>query len=311
MEILLGSVVCLGVALLVLLWSPGGSTVRRRLDALAAPELPRGALLEKSFLERGLTPFVRFLSDAAGAVTPEVQRVALIRRLQHAGFNREHALEILLAAKVLGLAAGLATGWVLATSATSAGGSNALLGIVAGMAAAAIGLLAPDLWLRSRVARRKREIVNSLPHVVDLVTACVEAGLSFDAALYQVLPTLGVSDAAIREELGWYLADVGMGQSRQEALADLAERCGTDELKGLVAAILQGDQLGQGVGTTLRAQSLHLRIRRRQHAQEEAMKAPVKMLVPLVFFVFPAMFVVILGPATLQMVDILGRMVKQ
>lgn len=304
MEPIFAVLAALAVGTVVFLLSPGGQKARDRLEALAASETPRALLLEKSFLERGRTPFVRYLAEVASAITPEGQRARLVRSLQQAGFNRDGALEVLLAAKVAALMGAIAAGWLI-------GASTPAAGWLVGALCAAGGLLGPDIWLRSRIERRKAAIANSLPHVVDLLTACVEAGLGFDAALQQILPALGDADAPLKEELAWYLSDVGLGQPRQQALEDMAERCGVDELRGLVAAILQGDRLGQGIGMTLRAQSQHLRIRRRQRAQEEAMEAPVKMLVPLVFCIFPAMFVVILGPAALQLADVLGEMVRR
>ena len=304
MEIVVAICLVAAVMVVAFLWSPRGAQMRQRLDELASAEVtPREIMLQKSFLERGLAPFIRFLAEAARAFTPETQRMALLRSLQQAGFNRRYALEVLLAFKAFALLLGAVVVWVLA-------GTTPAITWSAGLLVAAVGLCGPTFWLSSRISRRKASIVRSLPQVVDLVTACVEAGMSFDAAVQHVVPTLSEADAPLRDELAMYLADVGMGQSRQDALGDLAARCGVDELQGLVAAVLQGDQLGQGIGTTLRAQSVHLRMRRRQRAQEEAMKAPVKMLVPLVFFVFPAMFVVILGPAVLQLTDVLGSMAK-
>ncbi|MNL29477.1 Bacterial type II secretion system protein F domain protein [compost metagenome] len=169
-----------------------------------------------------------------------------------------------------------------------------------------LGILVPDAWLKSRIARRQDAIIGSLPDILDLITAGTEAGLSFDAAVQRIVARPGEADRVLKGELARYLSDVRLGQPRSEALLALGSRCGVDDVKGLIAALMQADQLGVGVGGILRAQSLHLRTRRRQRAQEAAMKAPVKMLFPLVFFIFPAMFVVILGPTALRLIDQFG-----
>ncbi|MGE5707799.1 MAG: type II secretion system F family protein, partial [Bacteroidota bacterium] len=174
--------------------------------------------------------------------------------------------------------------------------------MVGGLATLA-GFIGPDKWLDRKIAKRQEAIGRSLPDTLDLITAGSEAGLSFDAAVQRIVARTGQADQELRAEFARYLADVGLGQSRSDALADLACRCGVDDMKAIVAALLQADQLGVGVGSVLRVQSSGLRTRRRQRAQEEAMKAPIKMLFPMVFFIFPAIFVIILGPAGIQIMD--------
>ncbi len=278
-DILLLAVVCAGVTLAVLIGPPAGAIVRRRLGSLDGP---RAALLAPPFRERVLAPAIGRLIGLAGRLTPGGMREAAARRLLQAGFPAERWLGRYLAIRALACVLGLG-----------------------------VGILVPELWLTARIARRRAHLADSLPYVVDLLTACVEAGLGFDAAVGQVVRALGPQDAAIRQELKAYLADVGLGRSRREALADLAERCGIREAAGLVAAVQQGEQLGRGIGLTLRSQSRHLRTRRRQRAQEAAMKAPVRMLLPLVLCIFPAMFIVILGPAAIQLSDVLGQVIQR
>ncbi|MNY46529.1 Bacterial type II secretion system protein F domain protein [compost metagenome] len=150
--------------------------------------------------------------------------------------------------------------------------------------------------------------MRSLPDTLDLVTSSVEAGLSFDSSVLRIVGRESAHGQEIREELGRYMTDVRMGRTRAEALNDLSRRCGVNDLEGVVAALIQADHLGVGVGQVLRTQSLHLRNKRRQRAQEAAMKAPIKMLFPLVFFIFPAMFIVTLGPAILRIMDTFQNM---
>ncbi|MBM3269635.1 MAG: type II secretion system F family protein [Candidatus Sericytochromatia bacterium] len=294
------SCLCALAITVALFWSPRRDAIAARALELAddGDPMPREALLQRSFVERGVAPVVKAFADAARTFTPANRRAAIQREFTQAGIRHRHAVEFFLAVKAAALAAGLLLAW---PAATGSGGVGVLLGAVT----AAGGFVGPDLWLRGKAEARKAQLVRSLPQALDLITSCVEAGLGFDAAIQQILPALGPSDAELKSELTRFLADVSMGQSRFEALTDLAERCGIDEMKGLVAAILQSDMLGQGIGTCLRAQSLHLRTRRRQRAQEESMKAPVKMLIPLVTCIFPALFVVILGPAAIRIVDTL------
>lgn len=293
-----GFIFLVAAGLLVWVLLSGERTVRERVQTLSSKEglVPRSVLLERSFGERILYPAIRVLAKAGARLTPASQRKKAQLRLQQAGLKGEGAMQAMLAARGLGLVAGALAGWGIAMVQPRAG-------LIAGGIIMLIGVLGPDMWLKAQIAKRQDAIIRSLPDVLDLVTAGTEAGLSFDAAVQRISARPGESDRVLKEELGRYLADVRLGQARSEALMDLGRRCGVDDMKGLVAALLQADQLGVGVGSILRAQSQHLRTRRRQRAQEAAMKAPIKMLFPLVFFIFPAMFVVILGPAALRLID--------
>lgn len=178
------------------------------------------------------------------------------------------------------------------------GGGGALL--VPGFAA--FGLAAPLVWLGGRVTRRQRRLNRELPDVLDLVVVSVEAGLGLEAALARITERGG---GPLVEELRRVLADMNLGSGRRRALQSLAARTGVPAIGALVSAILQAEQTGMGIAAVLRAQADHLRTLRRQRAEEAAMKAPLKMLFPLVFFIFPALFVVVLGPA---MIGILRTM---
>lgn len=287
----------------VLVWGlfGGDRSVRARVQALSIPQghAPRALLLESPLAARILYPAARVLMKTGASFTPATQRKRAQLRLQQAGLKGNRALKILLAAKGFGLVLGALAGW----GATLA---NPKVGLLVGGLIMLLGLLVPDAWIKSQIARRQDSIICSLPDILDLITAGTEAGLSFDAAAQRIAARPGEADRVLKEELARYLADVRLGQPRAEALLALGNRCGVDDVKGLIAALMQADQLGVGVGSILRAQSLHLRTRRRQRAQEAAMKAPIKMLFPLVFFIFPAMFVVILGPTALRLIDQFG-----
>lgn len=162
-----------------------------------------------------------------------------------------------------------------------------------------VGWLLPDLFLNSRIRQRKASVEKSLPDVLDLLTVSVEAGLGFEGALMKVAEkTRGV----LADEFVLMLQECHMGKPRREALRDLADRVGVDDLSSFCGSVILADTLGISIGNILRTQSRQMRLKKRQYTEELAMKAPVKMLFPMVFFIFPAIFIVLLGPAVLQII---------
>lgn len=157
----------------------------------------------------------------------------------------------------------------------------------------------PNLLLTQYTAKRKKEITDSLPDVLDLITVSVEAGLSFDGALIRLVDKMS---GILVDEFNKVLNETRMGKSRKKALRDMSVRCGVSDITTLVGAIIQADELGVSITNVLRIQSKQMRNKRRQRAQEKAMKAPVKMLFPLMIFIFPAIFAVLLGPAIIRMI---------
>lgn len=157
-----------------------------------------------------------------------------------------------------------------------------------------VGLYLPNFWLRSRITARQNAITRSLPDALDRMSICVDAGLGFEAALQKV-SLQGNSELA--QEFRAVINEIRLGVSRAEALRRLVERTAVDDLANFVAILIQADHLGIAIRDVLHSQSEQMRIRRRQRAEEAAHQAPVKMLFPLVFFIFPAMFAVILGPS--------------
>lgn len=166
-----------------------------------------------------------------------------------------------------------------------------------------VGMAGPMIWLRGRAARRQREIERALPDTLDLIVVSVEAGLGFEAALARIVDH---TEGPLSDELRRVLADVNLGLARREAMQSMARRARSAGVSSLVSAILQSERTGMGVGQVLRSQASHVRTLRRQRAEEAAMKAPLKMLFPLVFFIFPSLFVVVLGPAILSLMQQLG-----
>lgn len=158
------------------------------------------------------------------------------------------------------------------------------------------GILLPQMWLNQRVSQRQTKIIKSLPDAFDLITTCVEAGLGLDAALARVAEKV---EGPFAEELSRMLREIALGKMRKDALRELGERTGVPDLLTFVNAVIQAEQMGSSVGAVLRVQSEQLRVRRRQRAEAQAYKAPVKMIFPLVLCIFPTLFIVILGPAVI------------
>ena len=162
------------------------------------------------------------------------------------------------------------------------------------------GYILPQFSLSKKVQRRQEEIQLALPYAIDLLSISVEAGMGFDAAVGY---TMRKVKGALTEEFGKTLNEIRLGKPRLEALDDLGNRTGVEDLKIFITAVVHASRLGGSITNTLRIQADSMRVRRRQRAQEQAMKAPVKLVIPLVFFIFPALFVVILGPALLSVMQ--------
>jgi tight adherence protein C len=170
------------------------------------------------------------------------------------------------------------------------------------LALAAIGgYLLPEFWLTARVRNRQQQLRLSLPDCLDLLVVCVEAGLALDQAFMRVTQELRIVHRELCEELDLVNAEMRIGRSRIDALRELGDRTGVEDIKSLVAMLVQTDRFGTSIAQSLRVHSDELRTKRRQRAEEMAAKATVKMIPPLVFFVFPALFVVILGPAVISL----------
>jgi tight adherence protein C len=166
-----------------------------------------------------------------------------------------------------------------------------------------LGYMLPVMWLGRQITQRKNNITKALPDALDLLCISVEAGLAFDLALQRVTQKW---DDELAREFKRVLSDIRLGRSRREALKDLAQRTGVEDVQTFTAAIIQADQLGVSMSKILRLQADQMRVRRRQRAEEKAQQAPVKMLFPLVFLIFPALFVVILGPAVPRIMSAFG-----
>jgi tight adherence protein C len=168
------------------------------------------------------------------------------------------------------------------------------------------GYLLPDMWLTSRVRARQRRLRKALPDALDLLVICVEAGLGLDQALMKVSQDMRISHPELSEELQFVNLEMRIGKTRIDALRELARRSGLDDIKALVAMLIQTERFGTSIAQSLRVYSDDMRIKRRQRAEEMSAKTSVKMVPPLVFFIFPALMVVILGPAIIAIMKQLG-----
>ncbi len=166
-----------------------------------------------------------------------------------------------------------------------------------------LGYMLPVMWLGRQITGRKKAITKALPDALDLLCISVEAGLAFDLALQRVTQKW---DDELSREFKKVLSDIRLGRTRREALKDLAVRTGVEDIQTFTAAVIQADQLGVSMSKILRLQSDQMRVRRRQRAEELAQQAPIKMLFPMVFLIFPALFVVILGPAVPRIMSSFG-----
>jgi tight adherence protein C len=220
------------------------------------------------------------------------------RRLIRAGIRNENALKILYGAKaVCGVTFPLVM--ALAVSATSTDSTNKIAGV---LAACAAGFFLPNEYVRRMASKRQKEIARGLANSLDLLVVCVESGLGLDQAILQVSKELEHAHPEISEEFGFVNLELKAGKRRVDALRNLAERTGVDDLKKLVAVLIQADRFGTGVAQSLRAHSDFMRVQARQVAEEKAAKLGVKLIFPIFFCILPSLFVVTVGPVAVKIV---------
>jgi len=214
------------------------------------------------------------------------------RRLVQAGIRRRDAGVILNGVKVV-LAGALWVGFAV----TGYFATNPVLYV---LVAILLGALLPDMWLARAIRNRKDRIERSLPDCMDLSVVCVEAGLGLDQALMRIGQEFRLSHPDLSEELKLYGLEVNAGKKRADSLRNLASRTEVDDLKSLAAVLIQTDRFGTSVAQSLRVYAESMRTKRRQRAEERAAKMSIKMIPPLVFFIFPAIFIVVLGPGLIS-----------
>jgi tight adherence protein C len=176
---------------------------------------------------------------------------------------------------------------------------------------AVIGFYAPDMWVKMKVRHRRRKIFEGFPDALDLLVVCVEAGLGLDAALHKVAEEMQLTSPILSEELKRLDLGLRAGQSRQLALLSLSQRVDVEEVNNFVALLIQTERFGTSIAKSLRVHADAMRLKRRQVAEEKATKLPVKLLFPLLFFIFPGLFLVILGPGILRLMKVLTQIVTK
>ena len=255
--------------------------------------------LQQPFSQRVLLPLMRTLLGQIGKYGPKQSAERLRLSIQQAG-NPANLTPVMFSGMRMALFILLL---VIAGAVTFGQGMPASKALMYTAVGGVLGYLLPGMWLGQQIKKRKHNITKALPDALDLLTISVEAGLAFDLALTRVADKW---DNELSKEFKRALTDTRLGRSRRDALKDMAQRTGVDDVQTFVAAIIQAEQLGVSIGKILRIQSDQMRIRRRQRAEEAAHKAPILMLIPMAFLIFPSLFVVILGPAVPKLMTSLG-----
>ena len=268
----------------------------RRANAYGRRSLKKAAM-QGSLRERALVPAMERAARAVLRINPKMSVETVNMRLMSAGLARRISPVAFLATKLFAAVAGLVLGILFFSPS-----KGPVMGFALGMGLAAVGFIGPDFILNKKIRARQERLSQDLPDALDLLAVSVEAGLGFDAAVVKITEQV---EGPLGEEFALTLNEMRIGESRQEALKKLADRAGIPEIGAFARAIIQADQFGISLGRILRVQAVDTRHRRQIAAEEKAMKAPVKMLFPTVIFIFPSMFIVILGPAFLNLGKIL------
>lgn len=297
MLFIIAGLVGLAVILLFvgLAMAPQPTVVQSRLQAYGTTR-PRSLSeieLAQPFSERIIKPIIRLMASFLNRLMPQRNADELRRKLDLAGnpnnwttadFYGVRGLSALVMCAFLFVPAYLLKAQI----------AQSIIFIIAGLG---LGFFLPLIWLTMKIRKRQHEMLRALPDALDLLTISVEAGLGFDAAMSKVAEK---SDNELSRAFARVNAEIRLGKLRREALRDLANRAGVQDISNFIAAVIQADQLGVSLSKVLRVQSEQMRVRRRQRAEELAAQAPIKMLFPLVFLVFPSIFIVLLGPAMIQ-----------
>lgn len=309
--------VCFGGAIALLVFgyldsrqSEQIQSIRERVEALAQstwqPDTPtqqttRDKALQKPFVERVFFPLAQSTFDFFQSVLPMGNRSWTRQKLIQAGYAQPRYAKLFVGSQLL--FASVLFGFFMVYTLLF-GRIGGLLGIVVALVFGGVGYSLPLLWLTTKAKKRQKAIQKCIADFLDLLVICVEAGLGLDSALQRIadLP-VDAASPELKRELRRYSMDLGLGKTRKQALTDLAQRVGLDDLSSVIHALNQAYEMGTGVTQTLRVQSEMLRVKRIQRAEEQANKIPVKMIIPIYVFLFPAIFTAMFGPLGMTMIN--------
>ncbi|HRL11820.1 MAG TPA: type II secretion system F family protein [Aggregatilineales bacterium] len=300
--LLVGGLVIVGALVYVGLRDDRGrDPLQERLAQYGDRELPQSleeVEMSLSFKDRVLLPLIERLAGIVARFTPQKQLDVARKKIDQAGLTTDPT-QLFLARIVVGvilLIIGIVVFFVLRI-----GGLNPLMSLLATVGLGLIGFYLPMYSVNKRIKRRQDSVIKALPDALDLLVICVEAGLGFDMAMGKVYDKW---ENELALAFGRVLREIQLGKSRRDALRDMAERLDVPDVNSFIAAIIQADQLGVSMSKILRVQSDQMRVKRRQRAQEKAHQAPVKMMIPMVLLIFPSIWIVLLGPAILKVVEL-------
>jgi len=302
--IIIGVVLIFGAIILVIVGirSPQGvDPLEDRLAEFAA----RGETvsleeieLSQPFSQRIIVPIAKRMGEFVMRFTPQNAITSMSKKLELAGSPGNMDPAVIFALRFLGIPLGMI--FIILDRVAAPGSFIDGKGLFLALPAAILGFYLPDLFLQSKIDKRQKEIRKAMPDGLDLLTICVEAGLGFDAAMSKLYEKW---DNELGRAFGRVVREIQLGKLRREALRDMADRLGVSEMSSFVAAVIQSEQLGVSMAHVLRIQADQMRIRRRQMAEEEAHKAPIKMLLPMALFIFPALCIVLMTPAFLILIE--------
>jgi len=273
--------------------APGGIGIAERLSRLIQP--PPQQVRETTFADKQKVRMRDSLAAVGSLVssTPALAGSKAQLPMVRAGYRSDSAMMAMQGLKIL-----MPVAFVVLVFTT---GMYRLNVVFVPLLAAVVGYLLPELWLMWRIQARQHRLRLGLPDALDMLVICVEAGLGLDQAIMRVAQELSITHPQLSEELQLVNMEMRVGKTRLEAMRELARRTGVEDIKALVAMLIQTERFGTSIAQSLRVHSDDLRMKRRQRAEEMSAKTTVKMVPPLVFFIFPALMVVILGPAVITL----------
>jgi len=302
--IIIGFVVIISAVILVVVGikSPqGNDPLEDRLAEYAA----RGEAasleeieLSQPFSQRIVMPIAKQMGEFVMRFTPQNAITSMSKKLELAGNPGNMDPAVFFALRFVGIPFGGI--FIILDAIAKPGSFIDGKGLILGLPAAVLGFYLPDLLLQSRIDKRQKNVRKAMPDGLDLLTICVEAGLGFDAAMSKLYEKW---DNELGRAFGRVVREIQLGKLRREALRDMADRLGVTEMSSFVAAVIQSEQLGVSMAQVLRIQADQMRVKRRQQAEEEAHKAPIKMLLPMALFIFPALCIVLMTPAVLILIE--------